>query len=301
MSVTESIMRYHLIISKLKNCPAPLMEINDFLKRESEFHGYNLVRDKRTFKRDLDSIRSIYDIDIQYDFKNGVYEIVPAEENSKNLRMVEALDLFNALKLSENITDIVHFEKRKPSGSEHLNGFLHAIKNRFQVQFLYQKYWEDSPQIRKAEPYALKEFKNRWYLLAIDTSNGETRTFALDRMTGLNVTNLKFQYKTTIDAGKFFKNCFGIIAPTDQEPQEIVLSFDAYQGKYIKSLPLHASQEVLIDNDEEVRVKLTVYLTFDFVMEILSHGDKVKVIKPANLIKHILKVYRKAIAQYDGQ
>lgn len=136
--------------------------------------------------------------------------------------------------------------------------------------------------------------------MAVNADNGETRIFALDRMTGLIGTNLKFQNKRTLNVDEFFRNCYGIIVTTGQEPQEVVLSFDAYQGKYIKSLPLHESQEILIDNEEEVRIKLFVYPTFDFIMEILSHGDKVLVIKPANLINQLLKVYRKAIAQYDG-
>ena len=146
MSVTETIMRYHLIISKLKKYPVPLKDINEFLERESDIRGYNLVRDKRTFNRDLDAIRSIYNIDIQYNFKSKAYEIIQDEQNEKNLRMVEALDIFNALKISENISNVIHFEKRRPNGSEHLNGLLYAIQNRVQTQFSYQKFWEDSPK-----------------------------------------------------------------------------------------------------------------------------------------------------------
>ncbi len=292
-------MMYHLIISKLKKHPASLSEINEFFERESEFRGYDLVRDKRTFKRDLDAIRAIYDIDIQYSFKKGVYEIIQDEQNDKNLRMVEALDLFNALKISENITNVIHFEKRRPIGSEHLNGLLHAIQNRIQIQFPYQKFWEDLPEVREVEPQALKEFKNRWYLLAIDIDRKALRIFALDRMSNLSISNRKFQYKTKIDAKDFFKNCFGIIAPEEEKVEEVILSFDAFQGKYIKSLPLHETQELLIDNKNEVRVKLNVFLTFDFIMEVLSYGDRVKVLEPLSLIEQIKRTLRIAIKQYE--
>lgn len=296
--MTETIMRYHLIISKLKKHPVPFKEINDFLEKESEFRGYNLVRDKRTFNRDLDAIRSIYDIDIQYNFKSKVYEIIQDEQNDKNLRMVEALDIFNALKISENISNVIHFEKRRPNGSEHLNGLLHAIQNRVQIKFSYQKYWEDSPKLREVEPHALKEFKNRWYLLGVNVNDGNTRIFALDRMSGLLISNLKFQHNTNLDVNVFFKNCFGIIAPEEQQVEEVILSFDAFQGKYIKSLPLHETQEILEDNKEEVRIKLNVYLTFDFIMEVLSHGDKVKVIKPKKLIGHVQNIYTSSLNRY---
>lgn len=300
MSVTETIMRYHFIISKIKKHPASLTEINEFLEKESEFRGYNLVRDKRTFKRDLDAIRSIYDIDIQYNFTTKVYEIIQDEQNEKNLRMVEALDLFNALKISENITNVIHFEKRRPIGSEHLNGLLHAIQNRVQIQFSYQKYWEDFPETRSVEPHALKEFKHRWYLLAMDIDKSEIRIFALDRMDGLVITNNKFQNKLKLNVNEYFKNCFGIIAPNEEKVEEVILSFDAFQGKYIKSLPLHETQEILIDNEKEVRVKLNVYITLDFIMEILSYGDKVHIIQPQSFVLQMKKHYKSLVEKYGG-
>jgi len=298
MAVTETIMRYHLIISKLKKHAVSLKKMNEFLEKESEFRGYNLVRDKRTFKRDLDAIRSIYDIDIQYDFKKGVYEIIQDEQNDKNLRMVEALDLFNALKISENITNVIHFEKRRPIGSEHLNGLLHAIQNRVQIEFSYQKYWVNSPEIRLVEPHALKEFKNRWYLLAMDINREQIRIFALDRMSNLIISNRKFQHKKIVDVNEFFKNCFGVIAPDEEQVEEVILSFDVFQGKYVKSLPLHETQEILIDDGKEVRVKLNVYLTFDFIMEVLSHGDRTKVIQPVSLSEQLKDIYNSALKKY---
>ena len=301
MSTTETIMRYHLIISKLKKHPVTLQAMNEFLELESEFRGYNLARDKRTFKRDLDAIRTIYDIDIQYNFTTRLYEITADEENEKNLRMIEALDIFNALKISENIADVIHFEKRRPNGSEHLNGLLHAIQNRVQLQFSYHKYWEDSPEIRKVEPHSLKEFKNRWYLLAANIDDGNIRIFALDRISNLTITNLKFQHNTKIDVNAFFKNCFGIIVPDERKVEEVILSFDPFQGKYIKSLPLHETQEILIDDEIEIRIKLSIYITFDFIMEILSYGNRVKVVSPMNLQQQVQNIYKSSLVKYKDR
>lgn len=55
------------------------------------------------------------------------------------------------------------------------------------------------------------------------------------------------------------------------------------KGKYLRALPLHHSQEVLMDNEKEFRISLYIYSTYDFWLEIQSMGDKVKVIKPSNL------------------
>lgn len=298
MSVRETITRYHLIISKLRKHPVTFNELADFLERASEFHGFTLTKAKRTIQRDLTSIRSIYNIDIRFDFKRGVYMLDPDDNQEKNLRMVEALDLFNAMKVTENISGIIHFEKHRPQGSENLNGLLHAIQNRVQVEFTYSKFWEDESSQRIAEPYSLKEFKNRWYLLAVDHKDQSMKTFALDRLTNLDITRRKFKYPQQFEVNGYFANCFGIITPNDEELQEIVLSFDPFQGKYIKSLPLHESQEVLVDDEHEIRIKLKVYLTHDFLMEILSHGENVKVIQPSGLIKTLKSNYTNALNQY---
>ena len=85
----------------------------------------------------------------------------------------------------------------------------------------------------------------------------------------------------------YFKNCFGIIAMHEADPEEIILSFEPYQGKYIKSYPLHESQKILIDNETELRVSLYLYETYDLIMDLLSFGSTMKVIKPKSLVEAI--------------
>jgi len=298
MSVRETIMRYHLIISKLRKRPLTFKELSEELARESVFRGYDLLTGIRTFQRDLENIRAIYNLEIAFDFRRGVYFFNPDEHSESDLRMVEALDLFNALKVSENISGVIHFEKRRPKGTENLNGLLHAIRNRFQIDFTYVKYWEDQTSQRVAEPYALKEFRNRWYLLAVDHKDRKMKVFGLDRLSNLAISNRKFSYPRTFDAEGFFSHCFGIIVPEDEKPEEVILSFEPHEGKYIQSLPLHSSQEILTDNGEELRVRLRLFLTEDFIMEILSHGPKVKVIQPTRLAKIIRETCRETFLKY---
>jgi predicted DNA-binding transcriptional regulator YafY len=132
----------------------------------------------------------------------------------------------------------------------------------------------------------------------LDHKDRRIKTFALDRLTDLEITKRKFQHPQKFDVNAYFKHCFGIITADDEEPQEIVLSFEPFQGKYIKSLPLHESQEVLVDDEQEIRIKLKIYLTHDFLMEILSHGENVKVIQPAGLIEQLKSNYTNALSQY---
>jgi len=70
------------------------------------------------------------------------------------------------------------------------------------------------------------------------------------------------------------------------------------QGKYIKSLPLHETQKILIDNDKELRISLEIYLTYDFKQEILSYGENVKVIEPKHFAEELKETYLAALEKY---
>jgi predicted DNA-binding transcriptional regulator YafY len=298
MSTTESLSRYNLIIKKVSINPATFKEIDDYLKMESELQGYNFTISKRTFQRDLNAIRSIFNIDIVYDFSKKTYFIEVDQQPEANERILEAFDTFNAFNIAERLSSHIHFERRRPQGTEHLYGILHAIKNQFQISFTYQKYWEDSLSARTVEPYALKEFKNRWYVLALDINNDVVKSFGLDRISNLEISKKKSQFPPDFNISEYYRDCFGIMGPNNERSEEIILSFDPIQGKYIKSLPLHSSQEVILDNEDELRIKLTLYITHDFYMELLSYGEDVKVIKPDSLISKLKTTYHKALKLY---
>lgn len=298
MSKRESITRYNLIIKKLRKHPATFNEISEYLSLESELQEYNFNVSKRTFKRDLEDISSLYNINISYDMSRKVYLIDYDEQPEVSERILEAFDTFNALNISDRLSNYIHFEKRRPQGTENLYGLLHAIKNKVQISFTYQKFWEDEITFRTAEPYALKEFKNRWYILAKDLKDRKVKSFALDRLLELEISKSKFQLPNNFDVNEHFKYCFGIISPNEHLPQEVVLSFDPFQGKYIKTLPLHESQVVLKDNEQELVIKLTLFITHDFFMEILSFGENVKVLQPDSLIADLKEAYANALNLY---
>ena len=298
MSKRESISRYNLIIKKLRKNPATFKEIADYLALESELQEYNFNIGKRTFQRDLDDIRSVYNIDIQYDFSRKIYFIDDDDQPEVNERILEAFDTFNALNISDRLSNHIHFEKRKPQGTENLYGLLHSIKNQVQIKFTYQKYWEGELTQRQVEPYALKEFRSRWYVLANDLKDRKVKSFALDRLTNLEITKKKFQLPNNFNVNEHFQFSFGIISPNEEKPQEVILSFTPFQGKYIKSLPLHESQQVLVDNSVEFRIKLTLFITHDFIMELLSYGANLKVIEPISLIDELKRVFRDALNLY---
>jgi predicted DNA-binding transcriptional regulator YafY len=306
MSKRAFLSRYILIIKIIKAKPyITLKEIERQLENKlgvliEKDETMNVGLSKRTIGRDIKDIRNLFDIDIEYVKKQKGY-IIHQNNMEDNYfdQMIEAVDIFNALNLAQNAAPFIHLEKRRPQGTEHLFGLLHAIKNKYQVGFVYQKFWEDKPSLRLVEPFALKEFKNRWYLMAKDNKDNRVKSFALDRLSNLDITNKPFESPIHYNIEENYKYCFGIINPDDEPPQDVVLSFEPTQGKYIKTLPLHHTQKVLVDNEDELRIQLKLCLTFDFTMELLSHGDNVKVLQPKVLVEEIKAAHEKAAGQYQ--
>ncbi len=305
MSKRGYISRYLLILKKLKVKPySTYEELQAYIENQFDYlqmqdDNLQIGFSKRTLQRDIKEIRNVFGIDIEYSKSQKGYFISQNENENMNFqRMMEAFDMFNSLNLAQDLTPFIHLEKRRPQGTENLYGLLHAIKNRLQIKFTYQKFWEEELSQRFVEPYALKEFKNRWYIMAKDSKDNHIKSFALDRLTNLEITNQTYQYPDNYSIEQSYRYCFGIIIPNDEEPQDIILSFDPFQGKYIKTLPLHDTQQVLVDNDEEMKIKLKLCLTHDLVMELLSFGDNMKVIEPKSLADQIKQAHEKAYRQY---
>ena len=305
MSKRGYISRYLLILKKLKVNPYSSYEElqvyidNQFSYLQMQDDNLHIGFSKRTLQRDIKEIRNVFGIDIEYSKSQKGYFISQNEKENMNFqRMMEAFDIFNSLNLAQDLTPFIHLERRRPQGTENLYGLHHAIKNRFQIKFTYQKFWEEEISERMVEPYALKEFKNRWYILAKDSKDNKIKSFALDRLTNLEITRQTYQNPDNYNIEQHFRYCFGIISPNDEEPQDIILSFDPFQGKYIKTLPLHHTQKVLVDNEEEMQIKLKLCLTHDLLMELLSFSDNMKVIEPKSLAEEIKDAHKKAYIQY---
>ena len=293
MSKRGYIYRYRLIIEKLKKQPYSSGEdlknyisghINLFV--DVEPNNEERTISLRTLQRDFKEISQLFGIDIAYHKQEKGYYIEdtgPDETHFK--RMMEAFDLFHSLHLSQKADEIVHFEKRRYlGGTEHFSGLVYAIQQRKIVEFNYYKFDDDIITERTAEPYALKEFKNRWYLLSKDLKDGQFKTFSLDRIHDLHITHKTYTYPRSLDIEERFRYCYGIICPNAGEPEDIILSFDAFQGQYLKTIPLHHTQQVLLDTEQDFRIQLKLFITWDFIQELLTMVGTFNVVQPESLM-----------------
>lgn len=301
MSKQQFLKRYLLIIKKLRKKASSFEEIQKYLKDQSINDEMNYEISKRTFQREIKEIESNCDIVIEYNRSQKVYEITQDGNEDRSERLIESFEIIDALKISSNLSNHLILEKRRPLGTNNMNYLIHAIKNQLEITFTHEKYWEEIADKRKrtVRPIAIKEAQNRWYLIALDNESNAIRTFGLDRITDLNVTQKKFVALENYNPEEAFHYSFGIVNKENELPSKIILSFSYEQGKYIKSLPLHHSQKELVNDENEYRIELLIYPTFDFVMELLSFGSELKVLKPKTLQDEMKKKLSEALNRYN--
>ncbi len=292
MAQRETIFRHFKIIHLLRTRnKATFEEIEKYLERESNMMGYDLKVSKRTFQRDIQDIASIYNIEIVCDRKDNSRYFIKEYDGNPQLSnyILESFELFSAFNANPDLNDFIMLETRRPKGTENLYGLVHAIRNQLEVQFLYHKFGENESESRHVYPLGLKESIGRWYLLAYCVKKKEMRTFGIDRISSLEISNKKFNYHLKETLKLKYEHCFGIVTPNDNSnPEQIEISFTAYQGKYIKSFPLHHSQQIITDNEKELRISLFIYPTHDFFMELLKYTSEINSISPQSVRDYYL-------------
>jgi predicted DNA-binding transcriptional regulator YafY len=197
-----------------------------------------------------------------------------------------------------NLERVIQFEAVPESkGQENLPVLLDAIKNNHEIEFDYTPYVDGRPRHYVYHPYLLKENKNRWYLVGKETINDKIRTLGLDRMAEIKLTGNYYLTDTEFNADHFFRNSFGI-GTYSGIPEEIILKLDEVQTQYIRSNPLHPSQEILNQESGFSVIKLYVIPSDELKMLILSYGSKVEVVKPEWLRNEIKETLKKALGGY---
>lgn len=299
MSKIDILIRHSIIVQRLKRSPATLKEINRALSREGEEKELELKVSARTFARDKSDIFSIWRINIECEKGTNKYYIETIDEGLPSFQLLDSFITAYAINSTQGYDQYVHLEDYVNNGAENFHGLLHAIKNKVQVHIFYQSYWSDTGLERIINPYFLKEFKNRWYLIGLDEGKQAIRIFGLDRIKNLTISRKKFSFPENEHPQNYFRDSFGIISKEEgQELETILLSFTTEQGKYIKSLPMHHSQQILKDDANGLIITLKVYATYDLIREILSHGDRVKVLEPKSLVNRIKKTLSESLNQY---
>ena len=234
------------------------------------------------------------------------YYIENVEDISRNgLRswLYNTFCVSNALANSQSIKDRILLEY-VPSGQEYLQPIIEAMKENRVLNVTYHSYWKDEENNFDVQPYCVKLFRQRWYLIARSTYSyyheKGPRIYALDRIQGLQQTKETFKMPKDWDAEAYFEGCFGIISDPSIEVQRVKLKVSAGQANYIRDLKLHESQREAERNEEYSIFTYRLRPTYDFQQELLWNGEDVEVLEPEWLRKTMADKIKRMWNKYSN-
>jgi hypothetical protein len=261
-----------------------LEELSDKWERDKDMSDYKPLS-RATFNRWKDAICSQFGIIISCQRAGGyLYYIENPEELENNDLKKWMLDSFavgNIIGENLSLKGRILVDSI-PSGRYHLTTILDAMKENHMVEITYKAFYKDKGSTSKIEPYCVKLFANRWYVVAYNIKYDDIRSYALDRIETANILEDTFKMPKDFSAEEYFSSFYGIVT-CDGKPERIVIRASRNHTPYLKSLPLHHSQRLLEDNGEYADFELYLVPTYDFIMGLLQVGSMIEVLEPASL------------------
>ena len=274
-------------------------EINERWLRSNLSEGEDIPL--RTFHNWRKAVENTFDININCNRKAGYYYYI---ENAEDLEKGGIRNwLLNTFAVNNLINESHHLENRIlfeniPSGRKFLTPIIEAMRDNLEIELLHKSYWYDEPRTYIVQPYCIKVFKQRWYVIGYCKERNALRTFSLDRIQKLNTLDTKFIVPKDFDGNDYFENCFGIIADDDVSVEIIRIKVYGMHVQYVRALPFHHSQVEIETNNEYSIFELRMKPTFDFKQELLSRGADIEVLSPLFFREEMLEAADLILRRY---
>lgn len=257
---------------------------------------------ERTFYHYRRSIEENFHLDILCN-RAGEYYIDPASLNHNSPLTNWLLDSYavnGAIFEAPNVSGRVEVED-VPSAREYLPTVLSAINKSRMISFTYAGFSRSRAErdILFA-PYFLKRYKQRWYMLGLRGKGKEIRTYALDRIQYMVITDIPFSLPPNETSENYFGHIIGVTtskAPT----RRVVLRATPTQAKYFRALPLHSSQVEEECHDDYSMFSYDLKLNYELVHEIMNLGSSVEVIEPPELRLMVVEALKDALGKYEDR
>ncbi len=275
-----------------------LNELNRLWEKSPLGDGNSLPR--RTFFDYRASIEEMFNVNIQCNRSTFEYYIENDDSDSGSRMhhwLLDSMSMSGMLSNSRDIAERIVLEN-VPSAREHLPIVIDAMRENKRIKFSYKSHMRALPTAGVVvEPYFVKIFKQLWYVIGYNTGDKKIKTYALDRMSKLHITQETFEMPEGFEPNSFFADCFGITTNQDQA-RDIMLRVSSTQAKYFRALPLHPSQQ------EEIHDSYSIFhykmrLTYDLKEELMSHGSQIEVISPPEFKAQIKDELKRTLANYE--
>ena len=234
------------------------------------------------FHRWKSTVEELFEVKIKHNAYNEYYINEAEDLRGTNLRtrMLSLISIDSLLKDSKELSDQILFEP-VPSGEKFLAPIIEAMRDKCVLQMTYQGFGKPCPHTFPIEPYCLKMFKQRWYVLVYAPDIDQMRVYGLDRILAIEPTKKKYQLPDNFDAEAYFKDAYGVtVLDEQQQPQKIVISISDDQAHYLRTLPLHPSQKEIEPINGYPAFSFYLYPADEFLRELYAYGSDLEVHEP---------------------
>ena len=239
----------------------------------------------RTFHQHREAVAELFGVEIVCDTNTYKYSIASPEElknNSAQQWLFNSFAISNTIEAGRNMKDRILFEEI-PSGVEYAQVVVDAMQQN-KVLFVDYKPFQGEKMELYLQPYAMRVYNQRWYVIGRFKESGSIRSIALDRILRMDITDESFVLPEDFDASEYYAHTVGIFVNEELKPQRVVLRTFGVSTEYMRSLPLHhTQQEIATNGDEYSDFEYLLNITPELTGKLLSKGDWVEVLEPKSL------------------
>lgn len=203
-----------------------------------------------------------------------------------------------------NTHPIIEFDhNKKLEGSARIEMLAKAIMGK-KTLILHYKPFIDEMKKDVIHPYHLRQYNNRWFLLAYSEDDNKINIYAIDRIIGIKDAKKPFK-STDINWETYFKDVVGVTISHDKKPEKVMfrVSKSSYTDNYVRTKPIHSSQIEIKEKetDEHAYFQIQVIPNKELEMQFMSYSDSIEVIEPLYLRQLFAEKARNMFESYkDG-
>ena len=276
-----------------------LREINNYWVETEMSEGIPFSR--TTFNRHRDAILDVFDVIIDCDRRNGYRYFIAnkdvLQEQTVQNWMLSTLTVNNLVSEKVSLHKCILLENIPVEG-ERLRTVIDAMSASVRLRITYRRYDSDEEKEMNIEPYCIKLFRQRWYVLG-NFPSGYKAVFSFDRILDMSLTDEHFDVDKDFDATEYFGECYGVTVGDGTEKETIRLRAFGDIRFYLRDLPLHSSQRIVANADDYVDYDVDVRPTADFIGQIMSYGEWLKILSPQHVVETIKNNLTAAAIMYE--
>jgi predicted DNA-binding transcriptional regulator YafY len=178
--------------------------------------------------------------------------------------------------------------RRSPENRDYvqtLEVLMRAWVNGQSVRMWYQRAWQDDVKERLFDIYFIEPLEHVYscYVIGLDHSHGEIRSFKVKRIRRIELTEEKYRIPSKFDIFQRWANSWGIIMAVDAPPIHVKLQFTKNMAFMIKEAIWHHSQKIEDTEDGGCLLTVTVSDLSEIKLWIRGWGAAVQVLEPERL------------------